>query len=87
MLAALPLRARGAQVGKAAEEAHAAQLDGEAEPRAVAALAVDVGPLGSPRLKEAVQLLGGGVAVEGPVATGLLLGEELYRHLGAGRRA
>jgi len=49
--------------------------------------AVDVGPLGWPGLKEAVQLLGGGLAVEGPVATGLLVGGEPYRHLGVGRRA
>ena len=70
----------GAQVREAAEEAHAPQLDGEAETRAVTALAVDIGTLGWPGLKEAVQLLGGGVAVEGPVATGLLVGEELYRH-------
>jgi hypothetical protein len=44
----------GVQVREAAEEAHAPQLDGEAETRAVAALAVDVGPLGCPGLKEAV---------------------------------
>jgi hypothetical protein len=51
----------GAQVREEAEEAHAPQLDGEAEPGAVAALAVDVGPLGWPGLKQAAQLLGVGL--------------------------